>query len=375
MSAKRILFVVDDFSEGGAATVIFDLISGLDRERFIPVLGCLDGVGVLGERLRDMGIKVVFLDRQPGLDIGLMGRIRRLIREEKIHLVHAHQYTAFFYTSLASLSGGFRTIIFTEHGRIYPDYVRPKRVIVNKLVVPLISQVIAVSRSVQESLMTYEKIPGKKIDIIVNGVRPEKFQLKGAGKEIRKEFGVSQQETVIAIIARLCDYKNHENLIRALAIAHLKNPQITLLIIGDGPLRQELETLSEQLGLNDKVLFTGVRHDVPQILNAVDIVALCSYYEGTSITVLEAMAAGKPVIASRIMGNCDVVEDQKTGLLVSTDDLEEIAAAITRLADSPALRREMGQAGYQKCLKYYTVEQMVDKYEILYGRILGKSQD
>lgn len=355
--------------------MVFNLISGLDRERFVPVLGCLDGVGVLGERLKKMGIKVVFLDRQPGLDIGLLGRIRRLIREEDIHLVHAHQYTAFFYASLAALSGGFRTIIFTEHGRIYPDYVRPKRVIVNKLVVPLIPQVIAVSRSVQESLMIYEKIPKKKIDIIVNAVQPERFQIRGTGKEIRKEFGIPQKETVIAIIARLCDYKNHENLIRALAIAHKKNPRITLLIIGDGPLRKELEALSEQLDLKKKVIFTGVRQDVPQILNAVDIAALCSYYEGTSITVLEAMAAGKPVIASRIMGNCDVVEDQKTGLLVSPDDLEEIAEAITQLADSPTLRKEMGLAGYQKCLKYYTVEKMVDKYESLYSRILEKNRD
>ena len=371
--ARRILFLVDDFSEGGAANVVFHLISALDRRRFVPVLGCLDGVGVLGERLRTAGVSVVFLDRRPGLDIGLFGRIIRLIRRERIDLVHAHQYTAFFYASLAALSTGFRNILFTEHGRIHPDFVRPKRVIVNKLVIPLIPPVVAVSRSVLQSLVCYEKIPEKRIRIIVNGIDPERLRKKRAGGAVRKVLGIAGHDSIVAIIARLCDYKNHENLIRALSIAHRQNPRITLLIVGDGPFREELQRLVSHLDLGDRVLFTGVREDVPDILDAADMVALCSYYEGTSITILEAMAAGKPVIASRIAGNPDVVVDQQTGILVSPDDPGDIAEAITRLAGSPALSRRMGLAGYRRCLDYYTVGRMASEYETVYNRILGKS--
>jgi sugar transferase (PEP-CTERM/EpsH1 system associated) len=369
---KRILYLVDNFAEGGAANVVFHLISALDKNRFVPVLGCLDGVGLLGERLKKAGVTVEFLARRPGLDTGLFGRIIRLIRKEKIDLIHAHQYAAFFYGSLAALSTGFRNILFTEHGRIHPDFVRPKRVMVNKLVIPFIPPVVAVSRSVQNSLVCYEKIPRKRIKIVVNGIDLKRFQTKGVRKVIRENFGISQTESVIAIVARLCDYKNHENLIRSLAIAHQKNSHIKLLIVGDGPMREELETLTGNLGLKSKVIFTSVRQDIPDILNAVDMVALCSYYEGTSITILEAMAAGKPVIASRIAGNPDVVKDQKTGILVSPDDPKEIAGAVIRLAGSPDLRKEMGQAGYRRCLKYYTVERMAGEYQNLYSRILEK---
>lgn len=351
--------------------MVFNLISGLDKSRFTPLLGCLDGVGVLGKQLEGAHVAVKHLSRQPGLDMGLFGRIVRLIRQEKIHLVHAHQYTAFFYASLAALSTGFRKILFTEHGRIYPDFVRPKRVAVNKLVIPLIPPVVAVSRSVSESLRRYEKIHPKRIKIVVNGIDPEKFRNKGSGKALREVLGIPRRDSIVAIIARLCDYKNHENLIRALSIAHRENPCITLLIVGDGPIREELETLTRCLDLGNKVIFTGVRQDIPDILHTADIAALCSYYEGTSITLLEAMAAGKPVIASRIAGNPDVVEDGKTGILVSPDDPEEIARAIIRLVNSPSLRDEMGNAGYQRCLKHYTLRRMVQEYETLYDQILG----
>lgn len=368
--AKKILFVADDFSEGGAASVIFHLISGLDRDRFTPVLGCLDGVGELGEQLRSSGVRVEFLDRQPGLDKRLFKRIPDLMRKEKIDLVHAHGYTAFFYSALPALSIFFRKILFTEHGRMPPDFVRPKRVIVNKLVTPFIPDVVAVSRSVQDSLVRYEKISKKRIKIIVNGIDLMRFQKDGNKGSVRDELGIAPKEKVIAIIARLCDYKNHNNLIQSLAIANKKESRITLLIVGDGPMREELGILAERLGVKDKIIFTGVRHDIPDILDAVEMVALCSYYEGTSITILEAMAARLPVIASRIAGNPDVVMDQETGILVSPDDPDEIAEAIIRLSGSAELRSQMGQAGYRRCMKHYSVERMVEEYESLYDQIL-----
>ena len=155
-----------------------------------------------------------------------------------------------------------------------------------------------------------------------------------------------------------------------MAVAHQTDPRITLLVVGDGPMREELGILAEELGVKDKVIFTGVRHDIPEILHAVDMAALCSYYEGTSITILEAMAARLPVIASDIAGNPDVVVDQETGILVSPDDPDEIAGAIIRMSGSVELRDQMGQSGYRRCMKYYSVERMVEEYETIYDQIL-----
>ncbi len=369
---KNILFIADDFSEGGAARVVYELILGLDKSKYRPELCCLDAVGSLGEKLRAEGIEVHWLKRRPGTDWGLTGRIAGLVRTRNIHLMHLHQYTAFFYGSMGALYSGLKKVVFTEHGRHYPDRRNPKRIMFNKIFCPRTSRIIAVSEAVKQSLIEYEGIPGSRIEIIMNGIAPAPFRQELDEKRrqaLRQELGIPSQDIILGMIARLGTEKNHPALMKAFQRALQQNPNLSLLIIGNGPLRDDLLLLRDKLGVGQKIIFTGVRQDVTRLLNLINIVVLSSFYEGTSITLLEAMAAGKPVLASRIGGNPQVVEDGITGWLFGGE--EDLAQRILQLAADPLLLVRMGQAGCQRFDKYFTRQRMVGYYEQIYQQVLN----
>lgn len=367
----NLLFIVDNFAKGGTAMVVYNLINSINRTAFNPLICCLDKVGDLGEELKSNGIKVFWADRQPGTDWGVVNKLRKIIRQESIDLIHAHQYTAFFYGGVAAILSGFKKIMFTEHGRHYPDRRKTKQVILNKLLLPFTAKVVAVSPAVKQSLVTYEGIPGRRIEIVFNGIDIKKFGQKTDVAITRKELEIPPTDLVCGIIARLGTEKDHVTLIKAMAKVIRKCPNVSLLIIGDGPKRMELEELTHKLGLVDKVIFTGNRRDIPQLLNVLDIVVLSTFYEGTSITLLEAMAAAKPVVASRVGGNPAVVEDGITGFLVPPADSEALAACLLGLLGDKNLRQKMGNSGWQLVNKRFNLRQMTENYEKLYYQILN----
>ncbi len=367
----NLLFVVDNFAKGGAAVVVHNLIQHLDRSLFNPMLCCLDETGALGEELKASGVKVFCLNRQPGTDWGIIKKLRRIIKTERVDLIHAHQYTAFFYGGLAAISSRFKKLIFTEHGRHYPDQRNTKRVIVNQLMLPFTARIIAVSPAVKQSLITYEVMPGRRIEVIFNGIDCCKFKTNNHEINKKKSLGLAPGDLVCGMIARLGTEKDQATLIKALPKVILKYPQARLLLIGDGPKKTELENLVRQLGLADKVIFTGSRRDIPELLAVLDIAVLATFYEGTSITLLEAMAAGKPVIASRVGGNPAVVEDGVTGFLVPVSDPEALADRLLQLFADEHLRKQMGNAGCRQVEEQFSLEQMVTNYEKLYRQVLN----
>jgi glycosyltransferase involved in cell wall biosynthesis len=344
----NLLFVVDNFAQGGAATVVYSLIKRLDRRLFNPLLCCLDEVGDLGEELRADGVGVFWLERRPGIDWGVVDKLRRIIKQQAINLVHVHQYTAYFYGGLAAIGSGLKKLMFTEHGRHYPDQRKTKRVIINQLLLPFTARVIAVSPAVKQSLITYEGIPGRRIEIIFNGIDCRGFDLKVDVAAKKRELGIPAANLVCGMIARLGTEKDQATLIKAIPRVAQKYPHISLLLIGDGPKRGELEDLVRKLGVADRVIFTGSRRDIPQLLAVLDVVVLASFYEGTSITLLEAMAAAKPVVASRVGGNEVVVEDGVSGFLVPPADEDALAERLLQLLGDEGLRQRMGRSGRRR---------------------------
>ncbi len=370
-SPSNVLFVVDDFAKGGAAVVVYNLIQRLDRSLFKPLLCCLDDTGVLGEELKASGVKVFYLNRQPGTDWGVIKTLRQIIKAENVDLIHAHQYTAFFYGGLAAISSLFKNLIFTEHGRHYPDQRNTKRVIVNKFMLPFTARIIAVSPAVKQSLITYEGMPGHRIEVIFNGIDCHKYNIFIDTANKKKELELSPTSLLCGMIARLGTEKDHATLIRAMSKITLKYPQARLLLIGDGPKKSELENLVRQSGLADKVIFTGSRRDIPELLAILDVAVLSTFYEGTSITLLEAMAAEKPVVASRVGGNPLVVEDGDNGFLVPPNNPEALADRLLQLFADESLRKKMGQAGRRHVQQQFSLNQMMANYEKLYQQILN----
>jgi len=278
-ASVNVLHVVDDFSEGGAATVVDNLLKGLPSDEFVPYICCLDAVGKLGEAYRQSGLFVTCMNRASGLDKRLFIAIRRCICDNKIDIIHAHQYTAYFYSLVASFLVFPRPkIVFTEHGRHFPEIYRWKRAFVNQVLHHFTHSFVAVSEAVKASLVTYEKFPARKIGIIVNGIDTAAFAAQ-RNDALARELGLYEDSIVFGTMSRLVEAKNHQTLLRVFPGVLRLFPSARLVIVGDGEYRQNLENMARSLGIEKEVLFTGVRHDIKELLSVFDVLALVSFYE------------------------------------------------------------------------------------------------
>lgn len=362
----------------GAEVLARDLSRRLkDRYQFIFI--CLDRVGPLGEQMRDEGFEVIDCQRQPGVDWDVAKTIKRLSRERRIDLLHAHQYTPFFY---ASISRGMTRlnnrppVIFTEHGRHYPDERSIKRVWANRLtLLRKRDRVTAVGEFVKRALVNNEGLDPQRIEVIRNGIDPEAFDpgpgRKATRQAVRAELDIPEDATVLLQVARFHPVKDHATALRAFARAHEQQPESVLVLAGDGDKRQDTESLAAELNIAPAVRFLGVRDDVDRLMPAADIFVLSSVSEGISVTLLEAMAARLPIVATDVGGNSEVVEHDVTGLLSPRSDPEAMAKHMAQLIADPTQRGWFGEAGHARLLERFTQQQMHAGYERLYEQMLG----
>jgi len=211
-----------------------------------------------------------------------------------------------------------------------------------------------------------EVVPLDKMVTIHNGIDTDRFGSPHDSSAIRAALGLCADQPVIGIVARLDPIKNHEALITAMKQIVAQLPRAVLLIVGDGPLRSELEAQVSSLALGDHVCFLGARADVPELLGAIDLFVLCSHSEGLSLTLIEACAAGKPIVATDVGGNAEVVQHQETGLLVPLGQPELLAEAILEVLGDREKALQMGQNGRRNFEEQFVLGAMVQEYEKLY---------
>ena len=307
-SPLRVGFVMHIMQVAGAEVLVAEIIRRLG-ERIQPTIFCLDGIGTLGEQLQQQGIDVVCLNRHPGFDRSLAFRFAREIRQRKIDVLHAHQYTPFFYSALTRLLGARRTrIILTEHGRHFPDVVSPKRRIVNRLLLSrLADRINACSQFSGSALSQLDGFPADRVEVIYNGVDTEQFLAPPDTSTARTQLGLDPQRLYVAMIARFHPIKDHESVLRAFQVVCQQRDDADLLLVGDGELRAAMEQLACDLDIRKRVHFWGVRDDVATILQAIDVFTLSSISEAASLTLLEAMACGRPVSVTHVGGNPEIV--------------------------------------------------------------------
>jgi len=368
----HILQVVHSLVIGGTERVVCDLTRHFNGERFRTSVCCLDDLGEFGKDLVREGVPVRVFNRRPGIDFSLLREIRSLYREWGIDLVHAHQYTPYFYGAAACLGKKFPKAVFTEHGRHQPDHVRPKRVAFNRILRMVTSGYTAVSGFTRQSLIDYEKMPGSRIRVIYNGVPSRSQSRKLDKKAAREKLGIGSETKVVLSVGRMDPIKDFSTLIRAFRDVQRDNPESQLLIAGGGDEQYlgQLRRDAERFGIGDKVLFLGSRRDVPELLTACDVFSLTSITEATSMTILEAMAAGRPVVATCTGGNPELVVDGKTGYLVPVGDHEAASGALARILKSPEQARKMGEAGKARFDAEFTIHAMLGSYKELYEEIL-----
>jgi sugar transferase (PEP-CTERM/EpsH1 system associated) len=355
----------------GGAEVLAARIARRLRDRCRFVFACLEERGTLGEELQQEGFPVEVLERRPGLDLRCAWRLGRLLRRERVDVLHAHQYTPFFYAMAGRWPFGRAPILFTEHGRHQPDYPRRKRILFNRLMLRKRDRVVAVGEAVRQALIVNEGIPDKRIEVVYNGIDAERFVAQpGDRAQVRRELGFQIDQPVIFQVARLDYLKDHATAVRSMARVVREQPAARLLLVGEGPEERAIRDQVEQLGLVGSVQFLGLRKDVPRLLQAADLFLLSSVSEGIPLTVIEAMCAGLPVVCTRVGGTAEVVIDGETGLLAPAGDDTAIASAILRLLTEPALRERMGDAGRQRARQMFSETTMVERYADLYEEMV-----
>jgi N-acetyl-alpha-D-glucosaminyl L-malate synthase BshA len=362
-SADRIKigFVLHVMQVAGAEVLVAETIRRL-RDRLDPVVLCLDQVGAIGERLRGEGVPVVAFGRQPGLDLGVAKRMAVEVRERQLEILHAHQYTPFFYAALARVIAPGRVhVMFTEHGRHYPDIVSWKRRLANRLVFTrLADEIHGVCQFSADSLA---RVDGFRppIDVIHNGIDLSRYSTMSK-EQARQQLNLPLERRYVTCIARFHPVKDHAMLLRAFARVAAAIPEANLLLAGDGPLRGALTAQAADLRIADRVRFLGVRDDVPQLLCASDVFTLTSISEAASLTLLEAMACRLPVVVTAVGGNPEIVEHNRHGYLVPRGDDAAAADAIVRLLKNPAQAAAMGNAGYERVVAHFRLENTIDQY-------------
>jgi sugar transferase (PEP-CTERM/EpsH1 system associated) len=372
----HILQVVHSLAIGGTERVVCDLVRRFNDGEFRTSVCCLDGLGEFGAELRAGGVRVHVLGRKPGLDISITARLRNLYRQEKVDLIHAHQYTPYFYAAAAAFRAGMRPVIFTEHGRHWPDQLRLKRAMANQLLSLTTAAYTAVSEFSRQSLVQFEKMPGRKIQVIYNGIDVDDVRCAIDDRQrLRRDAGLNDDDLLVLSIGRLDPIKDFGTLIGAFAEAARRSPRAFLWIAGDGDeaYKRQLHQSITELGMVDRVKLLGARRDVGALLTACDLYALPSITEALSMTILEAMVAGRAVLATQTGGNPELVVDQTTGVLVPVGNVPAMAQALAHLLEDGSRRQRMGAAGRARVEKLFSKEQCFAQYRDLYRSVSKKS--
>jgi len=339
-----------------------------DRYRF--VFACLDELGLVGRQLSEAGFPVMTFCRRPRIDLQCMGALRKFFQRHHVDLVHTHRYTPFFYAMAARRLESRPPILFSEHGRPWPDQRRRRHVFFTRLALRATDRVVAVSGAVRQALIDNEGIPADRISIIHNGVNLDACAAIEHRKAVRHQLCVRPDELLVLQVAHLEAVKDHATAIRAFQRVLGVQKNIRLALVGEGPQRPELEREIARRKLSPAVRLLGLRTDVAQLLQGADLFLLSSVSEGLPVTLLEAIAARLPVVATNVGGVGEVVVNRVTGLLVPAGNDSALAEAIVLLANNPHLRQQLGDQGRRRAEAAFSEAQMHAAYQACYEKML-----
>lgn len=365
----RVGFVVHVMQVAGAEVLVRETIRRLGPA-IAPTIFCLDRIGTIGEELQRDGVDVLCLDRRPGRDWRVSLRLAREACHRNIQVIHAHQYSPFFYAALAKpLIRSRPRLILTEHGRHFPDSVSPMRRAFNRIVLDRLADAVnACSQFSARALRDVDGFRGNRIEVIANGIETDHYRPADDPAAAKSRLGFDPTRRFVIHVARHHPVKDQATLIRGFAQARPEN--VELLMVGDGPLRAELEALAASLAA--PVRFLGIRRDIPELLQIADLFALTSVSEAASLTLLEAMATGLPAIVTAVGGNPEIVRDGLEGWHIPRGDAAALARALRSAMADPGELRRRGAAARRRALEHYRLDATIAAYARLYRRLAGQ---
>jgi glycosyltransferase involved in cell wall biosynthesis len=371
----KLLTMLTSFQIGGTERQVTNVSLGLDTTRFDLHLACMRNFGELKKEIE----KAPRIHR-PVFDIGSLysfrtfreaGRLARYIRSNAIQVVHAYGlYPNLFAVPVARLAGA-KIVIASI--RDCGDILKPWQRWLQKIICRLADCVLVNADAIRESLISQGYRPDN-ISVIRNAIAQPKTMNLEESSGIREELGLTASVPLVMVLSRLNRMKGIEYFLDAASIVAAKLPETRFLIVGDGGIRQELESRATCLGLAGKIVFTGFRTDVPRILSEVSLSVLPSLSEGLSNTLLESMAWGVPVVATRVGGNTEIIEDGVSGLIVPPRNSAMLANAMTTLLKNPALASSFGVAGKRRIAEVFSLKRSVREIEHLYQKLIEGSE-
>jgi glycosyltransferase involved in cell wall biosynthesis len=349
---------------GGTERLVVELARRL-QHRIPAMVCCLDEAGAWARELHDAGVQVVALERSGGFRPALGRAVADIARRHEATVIHAHHYSPFVYSCLAQFWR--RTpVVFTEHGRLSDTPPSAKRRLANRVLARIPRRAFAVSEDLKQHLVG-EGFAPDSLGVIYNGIEVGAVPDARTRADVRQTLGAADGTFVVGTIARLDPVKDLGTLITAAAGLQSELPILTA-IIGDGSERAALEEQARRLGVAAEVRFLGHREDARRWLAGCDAYVNCSISEGVSLTILEAMAAALPIVATRVGGTPEVV-DPGSGRLIPPRDAPALAAALRDLARDPDTRARLGESARRRLETRFTLDRMIQEYGDVYASV------
>ena len=375
----NLLFVVYQLGAGGTERVVLDLARHIDKSKFNVYAAYFSG-GDLLEAMKEVSQQLIHIHKKKGFDPGAMIQLERIIKKNKIDVVNAHAYPPFLYSYFGAKMLHNRSLVITEHAVADLEIGRKKSMHerICKLLFYRTNAVIGVSKGITDSFKNSFPYHSKKMLTVTNGVEVERFDILVDRISVRDQLGILPSHFVIGTIANFRRVKNHVCFIKAFHILSTALPNARLVLVGQGfsgdPESSEYESkcLVKSLGLENRVIFTGYREDIPSILKSFDIFCLPSFSEGLPVSILEAMAAGIPVVGSDVRGINEVISPEDTGLLFPVNDVRSLVHILKRLIENPGLRSMLSKNAFDYVSKAHGIRQWVDKYQRIFQGSIGR---
>jgi glycosyltransferase involved in cell wall biosynthesis len=357
---------------GGAEDLVAAIVKGLDSRRFDVQVATIESAGVVGEELRRGGYRVhsLGMDLKEDPDLKIIYRVRSLLKNLKPDILHTHLYHPNYYGRLAAWGLGLKGVVAAIHNSY--TTVKFHRRVWNFLLGLGTDRILVSSPQVWQDVHRYDAAPSAKLQIIPYGIRLDELDPGLSPGEAKARLGVSG--FCLGVVGRLEEQKGHRFLLEALPVLSREINGLTVLLVGDGRLRDNLQRQAQELGVAHMVHFLGTRRDLPRLFRAMDVFVQPSLWEGLPLALLMAMGAGLPVIATRVSGVIEVITDGANGKLAPPGDSQALTSAILNLARQPLLSRKMGDAARQTVAEHYSQRAMLRKLATLYLKLYHKGQ-
>ncbi len=370
----KIVHLATRLTLAGVGNVVASLVRGLPSPQYCPTVWCLEEADVVGQSLRAEGHQVVELRKTRRRDFALFFRLAARAGRERVDILHCHDELSWFYGAVGARLTGKLRVVTTVHGRRFDTSRR--HLLEQKILANMSAAIIGVSSTLRQQVIDEIGISPDKVTVIRNGIAVEALKTQAERRRrTRKGIGIPEDAIVLGCVGRLDPVKNLDLLIEASAEALRVIPKLEVIMVGEGPSREHLAQKAMALGLGGKMHLLGLRKDVSDLLSATDLYICSSDREGISLSILEAMAAERAVIATAVGGNLELIEHDETGLLIRKGDRQALVQAILSLSLDAQARRRLGQKARQKVAANFSLNRMLLDYDCLYQSMMTARAD